>query len=126
MFSEMNLNLSEKTLNRIDNYSTVAMTLALIAAAAVHHTWEYCQAERTISDVELISIRPYSISSEVGWSWRGNYVKVEGEELSIKFPGNLDDTLRPGDTVDVVVRESFPRYLGIEHLDGRLIREIDY
>ena len=60
----------------------------------------------------------YHPGGDLGWSRSGRLVRVEGLQGAVDFPARRwDRSLRPGDTVDIVVRPSF---LG-DGYDGRAI-----
>ena len=78
--------------------------------------WEYRQPTEEIKNTIVREIRPYYVRSEMG-SFRGNKLYIEGEDRFIDFPsGKWDKTVKTGDSVDLVVRRSFPLFG--DELDG--------
>lgn len=80
-------------------------------------TWEYRQPKQPIENARVLSIEPRSSTNDLHWTSKGYRLQIEGENRVIDFPvKNWDDTVKEGDSVDLVVRRSFPLF-GNE-LDG--------
>lgn len=96
---------------------TVAVFTGLVALGSYARIWEYREPNQPIQNAQIQSIEPYNFRNDLHWSSTGYRVRIDGEDRVIDFPSkNWDDTVRKGDSVDLVVRRSFPLF-GNE-LDG--------
>ena len=102
----------------------VATGLALVAFTGMvgfgiyMKAWESRQPRQEIRGVIVRAIEPYSYHSEVGFGSSSNDVSFEGIEKPVDFPyRHWDRTVREGDSVDVIVRQSFPLF-GKNELHG--------
>ena len=106
--------------NNIRKYSTagiVTVFAGLTALGGYARIWEYRQPNRPVENARVQSIDPYTNHNDLHRTSRGYRVKIDGEDRVIDFPAkNWDDTVRKGDSVDLVVRRSFPLFG--DELDG--------
>ena len=73
--------------------------------------------------MKISSVEPYSIPDDLHWSLRGYRVRILGEYKPIDYPlEKWDNTLQIGDTVNLVVRRSFPWFGFKDELDGLSIK----
>ena len=107
-------------MNKVQQYTTLGLFCfgaVIIALCAFAKIWEWQQPKQHISHAKVLSIEPYSSHNDLHWTSRGYRIQVEGEAKVIDFPSkHWDDTVREKDTVEMVVRASFPLF-GKE-LDG--------
>lgn len=112
-------------MDRVGKYfaiGVISVVGTLYALGGYARIWEYRQPKQSITQAEILSIGPYSSHNELHWSSKGNRVRTRGEDRVIDFPlKNWDKTVRVGDSVDLVVRRSFPLF-GNE-LDGISIND---
>lgn len=95
----------------------VIVGAGLLALGAYARIWEYRQPRQQIERARVLSIEPYSAHNDLHWTSEGYRIRINGEGRVIDFPvKNWDDSVREGDSVDLVVRRSFPLF-GNE-LDG--------
>lgn len=94
-----------------------------IAALGLYaRIWEGMQPEETINSAKVLSIEPYNRSNDLHWSSRGNRLRIVGGDRVIDFPrSRWDSSVQVGDTIDLVVRRSFPLFG--DELDGREIND---
>jgi len=82
--------------------------------------WEYNQPKQKISKAVVSSIESYEYTNDLHFSSRGKKIYIAGKDESIIFPlKHWDDTVGEGDTIDLVVRKSFPLFGN--KLDGLII-----
>ena len=104
-------------------YVIIALSGILFSLGAYAMIWEALQPEQHLSNMKISSIEQYVSSSDLHWSLRGYRVYVVGEHRPIDFPlKNWDNTLQIGDTLDLVVRRSFPWFGLKDELDGLSIK----
>ncbi len=108
--------------NKIVQYAIFVLFCALIFLGAYARIWEARQPKRHITKKIVRSIEPYSQTNELHWSFRGFKVHIVGEDKPIDFSSkNWDKSVRVGDTVDVVVRQSYQWFGSKDELDGLYI-----
>ena len=94
----------------------------LTALGGYARIWEYRQPNQPIKNARVLSIEPYSSHNDLHWTSRGYRIRIDGEDRVIDFPTkNWDDTVREGDSVDLIVRRSFPLFG--DELDGIQIND---
>lgn len=87
----------------------ITAAAGVIALGAYARIWEYGQPKQAIENAKVLSVESYANHSDLHWTSRGYRIRIEGESRVIDFPlKNWDDTVREGDSIDVVVRASFP------------------
>lgn len=101
-------------------YVIIALSGILFSLGAYARIWEALQPKQLLSNMKISSIEKYLFSSDLYWSSRGYRVYVGGERRPIDFRSkDCDNTVQIGDTVDLVVRCSFPWFgLKKDELDG--------
>jgi hypothetical protein len=114
--------LMEHIMKEKGTYIALAAFTCLSAFAGYARIWEYRQPTREIKNAIVTDIKDYYRKSEIHWSTSENRIHINVEEKVIDFPsGRWDNTVKIGDSVDLMVRESFPLF-GKE-LDGRVIED---
>jgi len=104
-------------------YGIIALISIPISLGAYARIWEALQLEQHLSNMKISSVEPYSIPDDLHWSLRGYRVSILGESKPIDYPlKNWDNTLQIGDTVNLVVRRSFPWFGFKDELDGLSIK----
>ena len=102
---------------------TAAVTCVLLAGlvAGCARLWESSRPELELEGVSVASIAPYDhMGGDLQWQWRGVRVRFEGQDGVVDYPaGRWDESVKVGDTVDAVIRESVfgDDYDGLE-IDG--------
>lgn len=106
-------------------YGLVLVGGALFTLGAYAKIWEYFQPKEKISNAVVLSIKPYYSTNDVHWSSTGNRLSVDKDQRPIDFPKKKwDPEVEEGDSVDLVVRRSFPVFgLKDEELDGLSIEK---
>lgn len=98
-------------------YIALTAFAGLAAFGGYARFWEYRQPTEEIKHAIVQEIKPYYYRSEVHSSISGNRIYIEGEKRPIDFPSDKwDKTVKAGDSVDLVVRRSFPLFG--DELDG--------
>lgn len=104
-------------------YGIIALLGISPFLGAYARIWEELQPEQHLSNMKISSVEPYSIPDDLHWSLRGYRVSILGESKPIDYPlKNWDNTLQIGDTVNLVVRRSFPWFGFKNELDGLSIK----
>ena len=86
--------------------------------------WEMCQKDQYIENVKIQIVESYNYRNDLHLSLRGYRVYVEGVTEPIDFPlKNWDSTVQEGDTVDLVVKQSFKCFGFKNEFDGVSIKE---
>ncbi|RLE43304.1 hypothetical protein DRJ48_01330 [Candidatus Woesearchaeota archaeon] len=89
----------------------LAIATGFSAIGIYARIWEARQPTRLIEGARVVSIEPYSFYNDLHWNAKGYRIKVEGLELMIDFPERAwDKTVQVGDSVDLIVRKSFPLF----------------
>jgi hypothetical protein len=108
--------------NGNDKYTTYGIGTLLIVSVFIviyPRLWEIRQKKQIISQASIQSITPYSMTNDLHWSSQGFRVHIVGENRPIDFPSkNWDNTVKIGDTVELVVRQSFRWFSLKDELDG--------
>jgi hypothetical protein len=98
-------------------YATIGTFVGLASFLGYARIWEYRQPKQEIRNAIVTDIKPYYYRNELHWSTSGNRIFIESEKRPIDFPSdNWDKTVEKGDSVDLVVRRSFPLFG--DELDG--------
>lgn len=106
-------------MNQYAKYGAICTFCALIFLGAYARIWEKRQPKKYITKTVVQSIEPYSHTNELHWSFRGFKVRIVGVDRPVDFPlKNWDNSVHVGDTVDVVVRQSFHWFGSKDELDG--------
>ncbi len=101
----------------LGTYFTVCATV-MAFASYIHH-WENSQPKIELQQAQVQRIESYDHHNDLHMTSRGRRVYIQGEERPIDFPlKNWDDTVKDGDTVDMVTRRSFPWFGTKDELDG--------
>jgi hypothetical protein len=101
-------------------YAGIAIFAGLTSFGGYARLWEYRQPKIEIKNAILSEVKPYHSHNELHWSYSGNRIYIVGENRIIDFPsGNWDNTVQAGDSVDLIVRKSFPLFG--DELDGLYI-----
>jgi len=118
----------EKFQNKTFLY-VVTGAVSLIAAVGIYgRVWETYQPMKIVRDAVVDSVEPYSENrgGDLHWHYSGVRARVNGDSTAIDFSKRKwDETVQEGDTVDLVVRDSF-RFPGQEkQLDGMAIDDYE-
>jgi hypothetical protein len=109
-------------INKVIYFGVICSFCILILLGAYARIWEKLQPTQHITKTILRSFEPYSSTNELHWSYRGFKVYIVGEDRPIDFPlKNWDTSVQEGDTVDLIVRQSFQWFGFKDELDGLLI-----
>jgi len=106
-------------------YGLIAVLVGITTLGVYARVWEWMQPQQEINNAVVRSIVPYYYGGgDLHWSSRGNRIYIQGENSPIDFPSkNWNNTVKEGDTVDLVVRRSFPLFG--DELDGFSITTIN-
>jgi hypothetical protein len=100
-------------------YGLLAIFCIIVFLGVYSKSWEAGQPKEYVQNAKVRSIEPYKITNDLHWSSRGYKVRIVGENKLIDFSSkSWDDTVRVGDTVNAVVRMSFPWFGLKDELDG--------
>ena len=103
-------------------YLALVMFTGITGFGGYAKIWEHKQPKEEIKNAIIKEIHPYYHRNELHWPFRGNGIYVEGESKLIDFPSNKwDNTIKVGDSVDMIVRKNFPLFG--EELDGLQIND---
>jgi hypothetical protein len=96
--------------------ATCVLLGGIVAACA--RLWESRKPELELEAVRVASIVAYDrMGGDLQWQWRGVRVRFEGTDGVVDYPaGRWDESVKVGDTVDAVIRESIfgDEYDGLE------------
>ncbi|MBU4284393.1 MAG: hypothetical protein KJ968_04760 [Nanoarchaeota archaeon] len=110
-------------MNKIQKYLTylfIPVYIGLTVFFGYAKIWEHNQPKQKISKAVVSSIESYEYTNDLHFSSRGKEIYIQGENKPIIFPRKFwDDTVREGDTIDLVVRKGFPLFGN--KLDGLII-----
>lgn len=105
--------------------AAIAGLVAVVGIVGGPRYWESRQLKQEIEGAVVRHIEPYPYNTHGGdlhWSLRGNRIFIEGENRVIDFPqSRWDETVQEGDSVDLIVRQSFPWGGLANELDGLYI-----
>ena len=94
-------------LQKIILYPLISTIVSLASVGWYGLFWEKRQPKEQMSG-RIKLIEPYQNHNDLHWSSNGYRIFIEGEDRPIDFPRkNWDDTVREGDSVDLIVRRSF-------------------
>ena len=101
-------------------YAVIILLSALFVLGAFSRVWEFFQKKQYIQGAIVREIVPYSFKGgDLHWSYKGNRLYIVGESRIIDFPlKNWDNTVREGDSVNLVIRKSFPWFGLANEFDG--------
>lgn len=93
-------------------YGTITLFTGLIGLGVYSKIWESRQQKEEIENVVIKSIQPYCRrSGDLYWLSKSYRIFIEGENKPIEFLSkHWDDSVKEGDIVDLVVRESCPLF----------------
>lgn len=100
----------------------VIAAAGLTALGAYAKIWENRQPNQSVENAIVQHIEQYSNHNDLHWTSRGYRVKIDCENKVIDFPAkNWDDSVKKGDSIDLVIRRSFPLFR--DELDGIRIED---
>lgn len=100
-------------------YGIIASLGILSSLLAYAKAWEALQPEEYLSNRKIISIEQYWSSNDLHWSLKGYRIHIVGEHKPIDFPlKNWDRAVQVGDSVNLIVKRSFPWLRSKGELDG--------
>ena len=104
---------------RLTICSLMAAFGLLIFLGVYARIWEARQEKQHLLDVKVLSIESYGSSNDLHWSLSGYRVYIVGEDKPIDFSlKNWDNSVQVGDTVEAVIRQSFPWFGLKDEWDG--------
>ena len=102
----------------------MAAFFLLICLGAYARIWEAWHPKQYIQKGKVLSIQPYTLTNDLHWSSRGYRLHIVGEDKPIDFSSkHCDNAVQAEDTVDAVVRQSFPWFGLKDELDGLSINK---
>ena len=112
-------NFRENTRNYISCGILTTVSAGLLFIGGYAKIWEYRQPKHEIKNAIVRSVEPYYYRNDLGWSSSGYKIFIEGDTRLIDFPSEkLNKTFKVGDSVDLIVRRSFPLFGKSDILDG--------
>jgi hypothetical protein len=100
-------------------YGITILASGALALGVYAQLWECQQPTRAITNVIVRDCPSYYTKGELHWSFHGKRLYLDGEKAIDFSSSEWDDSIKIGDSVDVVVRKSFP--LSGDTLDGMSI-----
>lgn len=114
-----------KGIQKYAGYGVITLVGLAVTVAAYARIWEHLQPKQSIPNAVVRGIIPYyARGGDLHLPSSGNKLYIQGEDMPIDFPSKRwDKTVSQGDTVDLVVRRSFP-WLGLANeLEGIKIND---
>jgi hypothetical protein len=113
-----------KTRENIGKYISaglITITAGLASLGAYASIWEYRQPKQTIENAQVLDIMPYRFSNDLHLTSKKYTIKIDKSKSVIDFQEkSWDNTIKKGDSIDLVVRKSFPLFG--DELDGLKIK----
>lgn len=100
----------------------VGVTLGFMVVGAYAKFWEKNQRKIELKNVVVNNVEPYNFRNDLHWDLKGYRININEDLRNIDFPIKYwNKEIGSGDTIDIVVRNSYP--MGVE-LDGLKITKI--